>query len=212
MSGLRMAKSSPEEMEQMLEFFNGLEAIFEGEFEQSDWGDYDEEQKEAVGKYVAKWWGKFLDGSWGRFYWGFDTLLRSATDPHLNYLEWKPEIKAVLNAHEEIVASEAKAQAERTRELDFTVKQIAELLDTRKNFIGFSGETCESDDCGKTANVVHGGLCWECCCGQINTNSGLVLYRQSPKPLHEVPDLGPSREVILQGYRASKKHAAIAGK
>ena len=44
---MRMAKSSPEEMEKMLEFFNGLEAIFEGEFEQSDWGDYEEEKQEA---------------------------------------------------------------------------------------------------------------------------------------------------------------------
>jgi len=125
-----MAKSSPEEMEQMLAFFNGLEAIFDGEFEMSPFDDYDMAQEEAVGKYVVAWWEKFLDVSWGRFYWGFDTLLRSMADPDLNYLEWNPEIKAVLDAHE--------AKMER---FCFTAEQIAEAVDTWANFTGFSGET-----------------------------------------------------------------------
>lgn len=103
MSGLKMAKTSPEEMEKMLEFFNGLEAIFEGELELSPFDDYDMVQEEAVGKYVVEWWEKFLNRSWSRFYWGFDTLLRSATDSDLSYLDWKPEIKAVLEAHQERV-------------------------------------------------------------------------------------------------------------
>lgn len=107
MSGLKMAKSSPEEMEKMLAFFNGLEAIFDGEFEQSDWGDYEEEQQAALGKYVAEQWEKFLSHSWARFYWGFDTLLRSAADPELSYLDWKPEIKTILDAHE---ASQVKSE------------------------------------------------------------------------------------------------------
>lgn len=101
MSGLKMAKSSPEEMEKMLAFFNGLEAIFEGEFQHDEvFGNYDDDLQEAVGKYVVEWWEKFLDGSWGRFYWGFDTMLRSAADPDLTYLDFKPEIKAILDAHE----------------------------------------------------------------------------------------------------------------
>ena len=198
MPGLKMAKSSPEEMEKMLEFFNGLEEIFEGEFEQDDiFGDFDEDQREAVGKYVVEWWDKFLDGSWGRFYWGFDTLLRSAADPDLDYLEWKPEIKAILEAHE----AEVEARMQR---FDFTAEYIAEALDTGVNFSGFSGETCGK--CGKTANVLTGGAVWVCVCDHYNSTSF------SHRALHETPDLGPSLEVVRQGYRASKKYAAIASK
>lgn len=116
MSGLKMAKSSPEEMEKMLEFFNGLEAIFEGEFEMNPLDDYATAQEEAVGKYVAEWWEKFLDGSWGRFYWGFDTLLRSAADPDLTYLDWKLEIKLALEAQEQAAHSEEEKQSAKRTE------------------------------------------------------------------------------------------------
>lgn len=198
MSGLRMAKSSPEEMEKMLEFFNGLEAIFEGEFEMDPLDDYATVQEEAVGKYVAEWWEKFLDGSWSRFYWGFDTMLRSAADPDLTYLEWKPEIKAILDAHE----AEVNARMQR---FSFSAEEIAEALDTWANFVGFSGETCGK--CGKTANVLVGGAMWECVCGHYNVTP-FIIHRIP----HEQPDLGPSYEVIEQGYFYSKKHAAIFGK
>ena len=95
MPRITMAKSSPEEMKKMLQFFSGLEAIFEGEFD-----EFEVNLEDAVSEYVVKWWDEFLDASWQRFYWGFDTLLSSAADPDLDYLDWKPEIKAILDAHE----------------------------------------------------------------------------------------------------------------
>lgn len=56
---------------------------------------------------MAEQWEKFLSRSWARFYWCFDTLLRSAADPELSYLDWKPEIKTILDAH---AASQAKSE------------------------------------------------------------------------------------------------------
>lgn len=97
MTQLRMAKSTPQEMERMLKFFQRLEAMIESEeFDYSPFDDYDEALKIAVGTYVVNEWDEFISFAWPRFYWGFDTLLRNVADPDLNYLDWKPELKSKL--------------------------------------------------------------------------------------------------------------------
>lgn len=137
---MKMAKSSPEEMEKMLEFFNRLEAIFEGEFEQDEvFGDYEDELQEAVGTHVVEWWEKFLDGSWARFYWGFDTMLRSVADPELSYLDFKPELRQKLDSQPELLAACEAARAwmgERKQgdwPYDQAVNQLIDQLETAIN-------------------------------------------------------------------------------
>ncbi len=137
---MKMAKSSPEEMEKMLEFFNRLEAIFEGEFEQDEvFGDYEDELQEAVGTHVVEWWEKFLGGSWARFYWGFDTMLRSVADPELSYLDFKPELRQKLDSQPELLAACEAARAwmgERKQgdwPYDQAVNQLIDQLETAIN-------------------------------------------------------------------------------
>lgn len=97
-----MAKSTPEEMEQMLHFFQELKNIIEdGEFNQTLYGDYEAELRNAVGDHVIENWNIFLGGAWSRFYWGFQTLLDSVADPNLSYLDWNPEIKKKLQGQGE---------------------------------------------------------------------------------------------------------------
>ena len=87
----------------------------------------------------------------------------------------------------------------------YTAEQITEAADTWANYNGFSGETCRV--CKRTANVLAGGPGWFCVCGQFNFPSW--NFHQMP---HEHPNLGPSRETIAAGHKASKKWQALLGK
>lgn len=87
--------------------------------------------------------------------------------------------------------------------LGFTADEIAEAADTWVNFNGFTGATCGK--CKKTANVLAGGLGWSCVCGHHNYGSiGMAI--ETP---HESPDLGPSADVIHQGFDASEKYKKL---
>lgn len=110
---ITLAKSSPEEMEKMLAFFSGLESIFDGEFESDDlFGDYEEERREAIGKYVEAQWEAFLSFSWERFYWGFSTLLDNAANPDLDYLAWSPEIMRTIESRDILLSACRAARAD----------------------------------------------------------------------------------------------------
>jgi len=84
---LRVAKASPEDVNQMRDFLSELEELLE-----SDVSTFE------IGEFVSK----NFDGRCGRHFqrvlFGFDTLVENACDPSLSYLEWKPEIKEALTA------------------------------------------------------------------------------------------------------------------
>ena len=128
---MKMAKSSPQEMEKMLQFFQGLEDICEGEFEWDGFSDYEDSQQGAVGKHVMKWWG-FLNPSWQRFYWGFLTLLENVADPELDYLEWKPDVKRKIDTHGYLLAAcqAARADYENITYPTERHQEVIQLLDT----------------------------------------------------------------------------------
>jgi len=128
MAGMKMAKSSTDEMGKMLEFFNGLEAIFEGEFDVPAFDDYEAAQKDAIGEYVFEW-REFLSASWSRFYWGFDTLLRSVCDPGLDYLDFKPEIKEMMAFWPWELTRHKKSKHDQLRQLAIAGALIAAEID-----------------------------------------------------------------------------------
>lgn len=78
----------------------------------------------------------------------------------------------------------------------YTADEIAEMADTWANYNGFSGERCGG--CGKTANVLAGGVGWFCECEYYNIQS--VHFYSTP---HETPDIGPARETIRLGHNKS---------
>lgn len=85
--GLRMAKSPKEEREAMWTFFQKLEEMVE---------DPDVTLHE-IGEYVADEMDEgLIGGGWRRLLWGFETVLENACDPDKDYLDWKPEYKALV--------------------------------------------------------------------------------------------------------------------
>ena len=91
---IKVAKSSPKEMKGMLEFFEGLESIMNGDYEDVGNTDPFPDEERILCDYINDRYEKFLSYSWHRFYWGFDTLL-TVTDPSLSYLDFSPELKAI---------------------------------------------------------------------------------------------------------------------
>ena len=67
---------------------------------------------------------------------------------------------------------------------------------TKEGFTGFKGATC--DECGITANVLAGIPEWLCGCGKLN-----VLPFGFSMDAHENPNLGPTRDVILEAIKSS---------
>jgi hypothetical protein len=78
---MRMAKATEEDINALRQFLLALEEIFEERHNRFD------EAEDVIRRFPI---------GWRRVVEGYETLLQNACDPTLNYLEWKPHLKAIL--------------------------------------------------------------------------------------------------------------------
>lgn len=82
---MRIAKATEKEVRDLQQFFEEIEELLE------DGIDTYEDYERIIDERFPK-----LAGGWRRILFGYKTLLKNTCDPSLSYLEWKPEIKALL--------------------------------------------------------------------------------------------------------------------
>jgi hypothetical protein len=86
---IRQARSMPEEIEKMREFLYEVE----------------EKLLEMDGDEFFAWfsleYAKRFSPFWQRLFFGYEVLIENACNTNLDYLSWKPEIQAALNAAEQ---------------------------------------------------------------------------------------------------------------
>lgn len=82
---LRQAKADQKDFDELLGFLQTIDDM-------ADNGD----DAEEIGAYVIDYFATCRGGGWQRVVWGYDVLVKNAADPELDYLDWKPEIKAIL--------------------------------------------------------------------------------------------------------------------
>jgi len=94
---MKMAKASDEEIQTMRDFMLFLENAIENGFVlEADDTERDLDGDKEIMDEIEKRWGK-AGAAWRRVIEGFDVLVHGCCDPDLDYLEWKPEIRAALN-------------------------------------------------------------------------------------------------------------------
>ena len=94
---MKIARPTDDDMRRMFDFFSKLEEELRG----MQHGFAVEDEK--IGALVKKHWGKIGPGvgaSWTRVLWGMDTLLRNCTDPDVDTLELRPDIRAMMEGTE----------------------------------------------------------------------------------------------------------------
>jgi len=84
--GMRAAKASPQDINEMREFLFQLEEkVNDQEIPLSE-----------IGKFCHARFNSDCGRHFRRILFGYETLIENACDPSLSYLEWKPEIKEAL--------------------------------------------------------------------------------------------------------------------
>jgi hypothetical protein len=107
---MRMAKALPNEPKDLYRFCQLLEWIFEGPYDEFDINELDKEDKDyKLMQQFADENGilnklEFIEfafrhfgSGYGRVIWGYETLVSNCCDPNKDYLDWKPELSALLN-------------------------------------------------------------------------------------------------------------------
>lgn len=104
---VRMAKASKEDIQKVIEFFQFIEEYFEYGTHTPENDEVEEEsielsESDFVERLSKLWGGRFkpvgVDCMWSRVVFGCDNLIDNVCDPNLDYLEFKPEILAKLEA------------------------------------------------------------------------------------------------------------------
>lgn len=123
---MKVAKAEQEEFDRVYNFINVMEALFDTRLcsHEEDWRDWDDkdpdkqllleieqEVKESDGENIwdgvdnrlilyefikRKWKNANYCGSFGRIVCDADVLINNVCDPDLDYLEYKPDMKEVL--------------------------------------------------------------------------------------------------------------------
>lgn len=91
---MKMAKASDSEWKRVMEFINDLESEFK----------YPEKSDEELGDWIRKNFPPMH-----RVCLGYKVLLDNCCDQNLDYLEWKPEYKAMIEATNDPVTPESPA-------------------------------------------------------------------------------------------------------
>lgn len=113
---VKMAKASKDDVDRLIKFFEWLETVCDEGVDNSKPYDEesdsypeieDDEAMEAIKAEFSRWTRRpTVAGSWRRVVWGFATLCDNVCDPSSDVLEWKPEIKAILEQAEEFEFAE----------------------------------------------------------------------------------------------------------
>lgn len=102
---VKMAKASKEDMDRVRRFMEMIEEVMEhGTYTEPD--DDDEEESEPVGterlfELIEDAWnptGQGVGTSWRRVVYGCEILIDNACDPDADTLEWRPDLKALMEA------------------------------------------------------------------------------------------------------------------
>ena len=104
---MKMARATKEDVEHLTKFLQWLERFEEyGE----DLRTLDEETGECSSisdadalSYITSEFGRFgrkrsVGSCWNRVIWGYQVLHDNVCDPEKDYLDWKPELQAVIDA------------------------------------------------------------------------------------------------------------------
>ncbi|MBD2076362.1 hypothetical protein H6F86_21245 [Phormidium sp. FACHB-592] len=76
---MKVAKATEANIQALIDFLNEIEEMVEGD-------DFTNAEKLLRSRPIH----------WAKIIFGYQTLVENCCDPNLNYLEWKPEIKALL--------------------------------------------------------------------------------------------------------------------
>ncbi len=107
---MRMAKASKDDIQKTIEFFRFIEEYMEYGTHTPQSEDVEEEsidlsEEQFVEKLRELWGGAFrtsgVDCKWSRVVLGCSILIENCCDPELDYLEWKKEIRELVEAHNE---------------------------------------------------------------------------------------------------------------
>lgn len=103
---MRMAKASAEDVDRLRFFLEWLENYADNgtdsrKLPDDDDGDFPEISDEDALEYINEQFSRCTRGatvgtSWRRVVWGFQILHDNVCDPDADHLEWKPELKAII--------------------------------------------------------------------------------------------------------------------
>lgn len=93
---MKQAKPSEAEQDAVFAFLQGLESLIDGVHPDRE-DDYDEITDAEFVRWVERNWQE-IEASWQRVFWAGRTAINNACDPHLDWLEFKPEIREALSA------------------------------------------------------------------------------------------------------------------
>lgn len=101
---VKMARASEEDIEKLVAFMEWLENYFEygtNLKELDENGDPEEIDDDEAIEFIRAEFSRFTRRAtvmtcWRRVVWGFRILLDNCTDPDADCLEWKPELKQLL--------------------------------------------------------------------------------------------------------------------
>lgn len=96
----KMAKARPEEIDKLRQFFQDLEEKIDDPYRED--------------RSIGEWVRDNLP-EWERTVYGYTVMFEHACDPTLSYLEFKPEIKAAMEAYEREKAGLATTQWQKYR-------------------------------------------------------------------------------------------------
>lgn len=86
---MKMAKASKQDISSMTDFFQELEELIE----------HSQASAEVIGQATQRLWPT-IASAWCRVVIGCGVLIDNCCDPDLSYLEWRPDIKALLPPQE----------------------------------------------------------------------------------------------------------------
>ena len=99
---MRMAKASEKDIQSVIEFFQAIEEFMEYGTSQDGEESVAIDDAQFVEKLRDMWGHMFgpakVNGAWLRVVFGCANLIANCCDPSVDYLDWKPEIKAAVEA------------------------------------------------------------------------------------------------------------------
>lgn len=107
---MRMAKASKRDIDMTIEFFQLIEEFMDNGTVLKGEEEHDVTDEEFVAIMREMWGRRFgpckVDAAWTRVVFGCSTLIDNCCDPSLDYLDWKPEYKAAIEAMEAAKSTE----------------------------------------------------------------------------------------------------------
>ena len=101
---MKIARATAEDFDRVIEFMSMIEEFMDyGTCAEDDPEDAQDVSDEKFVELLREKWGRrfgpaLVDGAWRRVILGGRAAMENACDPSLDYLDFKPEIKAAMEA------------------------------------------------------------------------------------------------------------------